>query len=90
MRLERCGFLTARREGKRKIYSASDKLANLLEKYEKRSQDFIENMLNLLDKDGLNPKMRRMSKDSLNVKIDDGRNSYSIRVGANPIKAIMK
>ncbi|UCD92641.1 MAG: winged helix-turn-helix transcriptional regulator [Methanobacteriota archaeon] len=90
MKLERCGFLTERRDGRKKVYSSSDKLANLREKYEERSQDYIRKVLNMLDEDGLNPKMRRMSKDSMKVKIDDGRNSYSIRIGANPILAIME
>ncbi|TET90796.1 MAG: winged helix-turn-helix transcriptional regulator [Methanomassiliicoccales archaeon] len=88
--LERCGLLRSERKGRKKVHLVTEKLAELEQKYETRSPDYMENALEMLEKDGLNPKIRGRSKDAVRVRIDDGRNTFPIRIGANPISAIMK
>lgn len=88
--LEKCDFLRSERKGRKKVYSTTGSLEELEQKYDRKSLDYFESTLKMLDRDGLNPKVRGRSKNSLRVKIDDGRTTFPIKINANPIRAIMK
>jgi predicted transcriptional regulator len=88
--LEKCGFIRSKQEGRKKIYTHTDRLADLERKYERRNSKYLENVMHMLEEDGLNPKSQRRTKDVVKVKLDDGRNVFFVKIRMNPIRAIMR
>jgi DNA-binding transcriptional ArsR family regulator len=88
--LERHGFLVAAVEGRKKVYSIGSRASDLEKKYMDRASDYLDSVLQKLNEDGLNPRVRGRSKAALKVEMDDGQNVFYIRIRANPIKTMLK
>ncbi len=87
--MEECGFLTARKKGRRKAYEVGGKVLELEKKYTEKSKSYLEQVLHMLRMDGLNPKIHGRSKVLVRVRMDDGQNVFFIKIRANPVKAIL-
>ncbi|MCK4444633.1 MAG: winged helix-turn-helix transcriptional regulator [Thermoplasmata archaeon] len=88
--LEECGFLASREKGRQKVYKVGEKVSELEEKYAGKSKSYLDQVLQMLRMDGLNPKIHGRSKVLMRVKMDDGQNFFFIKIRANPVKAILK
>jgi predicted transcriptional regulator len=88
--LERCGFLTSESEGRKKVYGVGNMVSVLERKYEDRTSAYLDEVMQMLKMDGLNPKIQGRSKAVLKVKMDDGQNIFFLRIRANPIKAMLR
>jgi predicted transcriptional regulator len=88
--LEHHGFLKGEVSGRKKVYQAGDKASHLEQKYVDRSADYLDSVLQMLNSDGLNPRIQGRSKVVLKVKMDDGHNVFYLRIRSNPIKTILK
>jgi len=90
VRLQECGFLISKREGRKKVYSIGDRLYELQEKYQDKVGSYWNGILEVLRADGLNPKIQGKSKVLMKIRMDDGQNVFFMRVRGNPIKTILK
>ncbi len=88
--LQECDFLVSKREGRKKVYSIDDRLYELQDKYQDKMGSYWKGVLEVLQEDGLNPKIQGKSKVLMKVRMDDGQNVFFIRIRANPVKTILK
>lgn len=87
--LERCGFLASEKKGRKKIYRFGSRISELEQKYTEKGKRYLEGVLDMLKEDGLNPKIQSQSKVLMRVMMDDGQNTFFMKIRSNPVKAIL-
>jgi predicted transcriptional regulator len=87
--LEKCGFLISEKKGRRKVYSMGGRISELEEKYTQKGKGYLGRVMDMLKDDGLNPKIQSKSKVLMRVMMDDGQNTFFVKIRSNPVKAIL-
>jgi DNA-binding MarR family transcriptional regulator len=88
--LERVGLIESIQDGKFLRYYPTELLSRMTDGYRKRTARFRKHLLNLLDKDGVNPKVVRSTDKALHVKIISGEGKTILELGTQPFASALE
>jgi DNA-binding transcriptional ArsR family regulator len=90
MSLEAYHLISSTKKGKNKRYQVTGKIENLEKKLEKNNEFFLQNLLDRLKKDGVNPQVIKSYKNHLILQLEIGREHIStIKITKNPLRSIL-
>jgi predicted transcriptional regulator len=88
--LEQAGLIESIQDGKFMRYYPTDLLSKMSDDYRKRNSRFKKHLLNLLKKDGVNPKVIRSTDKALHVKITAGISKSVLELGTQPFASVLE
>lgn len=89
--LERSGLVEYKKKGREKTYRVTGMMKILEDEFELRSEFFKKELVLAMEKDGLNPKIKRDDKNQLSIQLRiGGEKNIFLRVKKNPIKSLLK
>ncbi len=88
--LERLGLVESIQDGKFMRYYATDLLSKMSDEYRKRTSRFRKHMLNILKKDGVNPKVVRSTDKAMHVKITSGETKSVLELATQPFQSVLE
>jgi DNA-binding MarR family transcriptional regulator len=88
--LEGLGLVESIQDGKFMRYYATDLLSKMNDDYRRRTSKFRKHMLNMLKKDGVNPKVVRSTDKEMHVKITAGESKSVLELATQPFASVME
>jgi predicted ArsR family transcriptional regulator len=88
--LEHVGLIESIQDGKFIRYYPTKLLSKKSEDYRKRAARFRKHLLNMLKKDGVNPKVIRSTDYALHVRITAGENKSTLELGTQPFASVLE
>ena len=82
--LENAGLIESIQDGKFMRYYPTKLLTKMNDDYRKRTSKFRKHLLNMLKKDGVNPKVVRSTDRALHVKITAGESKSVLELATQP------
>lgn len=89
--LIKSNLVSEEKSGRVKIYSATNKIKEIEEKFTQKSEDFINILMDALSKDSLNPKIENIAEGTVSIRLKiGGEESAYLHINLNPIKNILE
>lgn len=88
--LEHVGLIESIQDGKFMRYYPTKLLSKKSDDYRKRAARFRKHLLNMLKKDGVNPKVIRSTDHALHVRITAGENKSTLELGTQPFASVLE
>ena len=88
--LEHVGLIESIQDGKFIRYYPTKLLSKKSEDYRKRAARFRKHLLNMLKKDGVNPKVIRSTDYAMHVRITAGENKSTLELSTQPFASVLE
>ncbi|MEE9151976.1 MAG: winged helix-turn-helix transcriptional regulator [Thermoplasmata archaeon] len=88
--LERVGLIESIQDGKFRRYYPTELIKSMGEDYRRRAGEFRKNLLKMLKKDGVSPRVMRSTDKALHVKITVGEKKTVLELNIQPFTSVLE